>query len=252
MDASASEVFVWSRFVGRFVGTAYQQRSGQSRQMQDAAARGSLWASRPVTSHTNEGLQGARPDSQQCPLGPHPSATLSCRRLAGIRSSARHLPLLSRSVACQKSAYPGRESAHRTNANTARHASAGGIRWQALKLCSSTRRGRRTRVVGRSMFLSHNEQSSSRAPLWLGLTIAAFISAGIVAGPLSRRARAARIWKSRLGPCLSGIRVWKNIQGLGCSPRLFACAVVAAEPPTRVHAVPDTPEVACLAAQDNR
>lgn len=32
---------------------------------------------------------------------------------------------LSRSMACQKSAYPGRESAHCTNANSARHASAG-------------------------------------------------------------------------------------------------------------------------------
>ena len=147
--------------------------------------------------------------------GPYPSATLSCRRLAGIRPSARHLPLLSRSVACQKSAYPGHESVHRTNANSARHASAGGIRRQALKHCSPARRGRRTRVVGRLTSLNLSEQSSSRALLWLGVTVATSISAGIVAGPLSRRERAARIWKSRLGLCLSGTRVWKEHPGVG-------------------------------------
>jgi hypothetical protein len=219
---TASKVFVWSEFVGKFAGTTFQQRSGQSRRMQDAAAaRGSLWASRPVTSHTNEGLQGARPDSQQCPLGPHPSATLSCRRLAGIRPSARHLPLLSRSVACQKSAYPGRESAHHTNANSARHASAGGIRRQALKHCSPARRGRRTRFVGCLPSVNLNEQSSSRALLWLAVTVAASISAGVVAGPLSRRERAARIWKLRLGPCLSGMRVWKEHPGVGTLTTAF-------------------------------
>lgn len=65
--------------------------------------------------------------------GPHPSATLSCSRLAGIGPSAQHLPFLSRSVACQRS--------HRTNANSARHASAGGIRRQVMKHCEPTRRG---------------------------------------------------------------------------------------------------------------
>lgn len=67
MNMAASEVIVWSSLYG-----AGLQAQQSSKGADKAAARGSLWASRPVTSHTNEGLQGARPDSQQRPLGPTP------------------------------------------------------------------------------------------------------------------------------------------------------------------------------------
>lgn len=66
-----------------------------------------LVGSRPVTGlpkvqptvRTNEG-DSARPEALHRFLGPTSVPTLSCRCLASFRRSVRHLPLLSRSVAC--------------------------------------------------------------------------------------------------------------------------------------------------------
>jgi hypothetical protein len=67
-----------------------------------------LVRSRPVTGlqPTNEG-DSARPEALHRFLGPTSVPTLSCSCLASFRRSARHLPLLSRSVACHKRAHPG-------------------------------------------------------------------------------------------------------------------------------------------------
>jgi hypothetical protein len=83
-----------------------------SRRSDATAARGSLSlvGSRPVTGlqPTNEG-DSARPEALHWhrSLGPTSVPTLSCSCLASFRRSARHLPLLSRSVACHKRAHPG-------------------------------------------------------------------------------------------------------------------------------------------------
>ena len=81
-----------------------------SRRSDATAARGSLWAlGRPQAyslQATNEG-DSARPEALHRFLGPTSVPTLSCSCLASFRRSARHLPLLSRSVACHKRAHPG-------------------------------------------------------------------------------------------------------------------------------------------------
>jgi len=122
-----------------------------------------LWACRPVTSHTDEGCQLLGHIDCNALWGPYPSATLSRRGLASIGPSARHLPLLGRSVVCQESAHPGRESAQCTNADSARHANAGGQ--LAISHCTPAC----ARFAASVPLLGLNQQSSRLAcRLWLG------------------------------------------------------------------------------------
>ncbi|KAJ4994251.1 hypothetical protein SVAN01_00080 [Stagonosporopsis vannaccii] len=180
-------------------GSELLELGGYSR-CRDAAARGSLWASRPVTSHTDEGCALLGHIDCNALWGPYPSATLSCRCLAGIGPSARHLPLLGRSVACQEKAHPGRKSARCTNANSARHANAGGQLAIAL-----------AHLLVHLLDEQHARDSQPAQRSWSSTNKAAVLSVvwlGCRKHPSSDRKHPCgtrqRIWKSNLGPCLSG------------------------------------------------
>lgn len=173
--------------------------------------------------------------------GPHPSATLSCRSLARFGRSARHLPLLSRSVAVSRGPIldvspPSART--RTAPGTPEPAWDQTHSCQRLLHCdSSAPATRRPLDVLRAQ---QTKQPSCSSCACAGRSSASTADPEPPKDSIPA-AEWKRIWKSPTGPCL-----FRHVRGKDApAPQLRVVAAIA-KPPTAVNAAPSTPDVCCV------